>query len=325
MLQSANSRTAVISKFTYLKLLCAIVAFCFAGLSNIAAYSQVTIPPQGTDTGTQNLNQNVNPGVQGTGPGGREGGLDLNQDLVEIPISDDTRNQGFVGATGDNILSSEQGFVGAPAEANGLAEGASFGGGANDSSPVVGGGGGGRGGQGAGGFTPAQRIGTEIPRRGVRAKLRPSFYAPRPSGAVVSNRFQSRFLRQPGSGLVGNGYSISVQNRTAFVSGTVNSSVDSERIVRQLRLEPGVYRVVNQLSVNPNQQPVSTNSMQQNNSTAPAFSQPSAPSQIIQQGIIVQPQLNQLNRQPINQPEFGQPQIIQPQSTVVAPNQNRNF
>ena len=318
--------------------------FCF---SPQFSYSQIVTPPDGggVPDGAGQNNQNNPGGVGANAPGGRDGGLDFEEGLVDIEISENTRNQGFVGATSENIANSDDGFfVGAASDISGppLTDG-SFGG-TNQFTPSTSGGGGGAGPGGPGGGFNAGGTTNIITRRNIRARLTPSFYAPRPSAAAVSNRFQSRFNRQPGSNVVGNGYSISVEGRTATVNGSVNSRSDSERIIRQLRLEPGVYNIVNRLSVSQGQQPqgqqpISTNVRPQNgfvtpnvgpvfSGSAPAFSQP-IPNQIVP-GFSAAPQAVPFNQtqaiqtQPIQAP-VPQPVFNQPQGIIVAPTPFRNF
>ena len=153
--------------------------------------------------------------------------------------SENERNQGFVGATTTDIAGSEAGFAGAVSEQTGppLTDGASFGGGVNDIAPTI------------PGSANGENSSFTVIRKSIRARLRPSFYAPETSGEVVSSRFQSHFSRQPGSQLSGSGYTVTVTDRTAYIRGRVNTARDSERLERQLRLEPGVYRIVNELSV----------------------------------------------------------------------------
>jgi hypothetical protein len=131
-----------------------------------------------------------------------------------------------------------------------LSDGATFGGGVNDSvnSQFTGGStANARGGQQAG-FGAAEN-GVTVIRKSIRARLRPSFSAPRPTGQQVATRFNDHFYRQPTSQDVAGEYTINVQDRTAFLDGKINSRNDMERLVRQLRLEPGVYKVVNRLQV----------------------------------------------------------------------------
>lgn len=169
------------------------------------------------------------------GGAGAAGGAD---DLVSIETSENTRNQGFVGATAPGISAEPQdGFVGAVSEQSGppLANG-SFGGGVNDVAPPTI--------EAADGEADS----FTVTRRSIRARLRPSFSAPVIPNAVVTSRFQNHFSRQPSAGFTGDQYSVTVNNRTAYIRGRVNSFADSQRLERQLRLEPGVYRIVNELS-----------------------------------------------------------------------------
>ena len=130
-----------------------------------------------------------------------------------------------------------------------LAEGAFVAGGVNDSSNSnVNISGGNAGGGGAGGFGGATN-GVTITRRSMRSRVRPSFSAPKFSGQQVRSRFNNHFVLQPGSQTMAKSYSINVQDRTAVLNGSVSTKAESDRLVRQLRLEPGVYKVVNRLQV----------------------------------------------------------------------------
>ena len=222
-------------------------------LSASVAYGQVIdpgLPP--TDTPVQEPVTDT--GNQGSGETGNisdsgDGSLDLSESL-DIGFLDDTRNQGFIGATAPGIQ--ERGFVGAASDNSGpaLAEGATFGGGVND---TVGGGGGGgaRGNAGQGqGFGAAQdQNGFTVIRRSLRAQLRPRYDVKRVAPDVISSRFNNRFYRLPESDQFAGKFSISIENRTATIDGAVRSQEESDRIVRQLRLEPGVYKINNQLQV----------------------------------------------------------------------------
>ncbi len=196
-------------------------------------------------------------GDQG-GQGGQGGQIsdtgDANLDLSEslaIEISPDTRNQGFVGATAPRIQ--EFGFVGAASDNSGppLSEGATFGGGVNDS--VGGGGGGGARGTAAGagqGFGAAgAENGFTVIRSNLRTRLKPSYTYPTVSSAAISSRFNNRFYRLPEAENFAGQFSVSIQNRTATISGAVRTQQESDQIVRQLRLEPGVYSIDNQLKI----------------------------------------------------------------------------
>jgi len=283
-----------------------LVAIAFVLTQSTNAVGQ-QIPDQQFPDNTQNQNQNqFNQGTNTQAGGDLDGDVDLSEGNVNIEVSENTRNQGFVGATTQDISNQETGFIGAASEMSGppLVDGQNFGGGVNQFTPTIpaannnAAGGGGQ--QGFGGTGN----GVTIQRRSLRARLRPSFYAPPVPGRVVSNRFQSHFSRQPGSQLTGQGYSVRVENRTAFINGTVNTRADSERLERQLRLEPGVYKIVNELSISDN-----ANNRNPNRGTAPVATQP----QFIQSAPIVESQIISAP-QPVlvGQPIIGQPVISQP-------------
>ena len=184
----------------------------------------------------------------GGGAGTTDGGENVNLDgAAELDFGGvpDMRNQGFVGATAPGIT--ENGFVGAGSQTFGeLAEGATFGGGVNDSatSSIPSGSGGG----GAGGFNGANAGGSVI-RSNLRTRLRPAFAAPSIPSRVVEGNFNSNLARQPtAQSLVGR-YQVRIENKTAIVTGVVDTQADADRLIRQLRLQPGVYGIVSQLQV----------------------------------------------------------------------------
>ena len=233
----------------------AVAFFSIAILSTSLSFGQgnvdqfPTLPDTGNvDNGnvTNNNNGNNNGGNTTNVTDGGETDVNVADNAVNINVTDDQRNQGFIGS--NSVRIQESGFIGAPGEiaGPGLADDATLGGGVNNqggSSVSIGTGG------GRGGFNAAADNGFTVPRRSVRARLVPSFYSPpRPSQQVVS-RFTNHFQQQPSAWQTGNNYSINIQNRTAFVNGTVGTRADSERLVRQLRLEPGVYKIVNQLQI----------------------------------------------------------------------------
>lgn len=193
---------------------------------------QVPAGQQGGDTGGPNAPVDFG-----------DGEIDLSEPIVGIEPSDDTRNQGFVGANAATM--NAEGFVGAGGELSGsaLAEDATFGGGVNNSSniPVLGGRG--------GGGQATQPLGFTVTRRGIRARLRPVFSAPRLSAPEIVNRFGDRLSRQPGSQPLVGQYSVTVNNRTAVLSGNIRTRQQADHLVRQLRLEPGIYKIVDRLRV----------------------------------------------------------------------------
>ena len=210
---------------------------------NLPPLAQPDANQNPTQQPTTNNNNNQGSGDNQITEGEGVGDLD---DAIDLQPTPDQRNQGFIGS--NSVRIQESGFIGAPGEiaGPGLADDATLGGGVNNqggSSVSIGTGG------GRGGFNAAADNGFTVPRRSVRARLVPSFYSPpRPSQQVVS-RFTNHFQQQPSAWQTGNNYSINIQNRTAFVNGTVGTRADSERLVRQLRLEPGVYKIVNQLQI----------------------------------------------------------------------------
>ena len=154
-----------------------------------------------------------------------------------------------------------------------MTDGASFGGGVNNSGNQAEGGGGGLGGGGGagginGGFDGAGPLGGgtengfQVTRRSVRARLVPQINVRPVPGAQIASRFQNRLARQPAPQLAGPPFpnqaftstaapsvNVRVENRTAILTGYVNSPAERDRWERQLRLEPGVYRIVNQIEV----------------------------------------------------------------------------
>ena len=163
----------------------------------------------------------------------------------------DNRNQGFVGATAPGI--SENIFVGAASQTFGdLADGASFGGGVNDRSTNsipsgAGGGNAGAGRGGAGGFTGTSS--GSVIRSSLRTRLRPAFAAPVVPPQVTEFNFNDNLARQPSAQSLLGRYQVSIENKTATVVGVVNSQADADRLIRQLKLQPGIYGIVNQLQV----------------------------------------------------------------------------
>jgi hypothetical protein len=227
-------------------------------------------------------------GVTGGGGGGQSGSdgmveptvLDLGGDI------EDTRNQGFVGATSVGIQ--ERGFVGATSENSGppLSDGGTFGGGVNGSGTQAGGGGGRQGGgfgNGLGGFNggfggqglggAGTQNGFVVIRQNLRTNLVPRFYAPAVNGQQTAIRFQQRIARQPMPIAVASpsvampggiqlapamqllpvapmdSVQVIIENRTATLIGRTETLEERDRWERQLRLEPGVDRIVNQIEV----------------------------------------------------------------------------
>ncbi len=188
-------------------------------------------------------------GTSGTSVGGGEIETFTGEDAVLSGTNEDVRNQGFVGATGTRI--EELGFVGPAGEISGppLAEGASFGGGVNDAAATGSfGGGNARRNQQTGFGAIGQGKGFQVIRKGVRTSLTPRFASPTYSTAEISNRFNNRIRRQPVIQNDGGGLVVSINNRVATVSGYAKSEAECNRFIRQLRLEPGIDHINDQIS-----------------------------------------------------------------------------
>ena len=118
----------------------------------------------------------------------------------------------------------------------------------NGSGGGVGGGGGnfrGGGNQNA----SAAALSFQVARQSIRTHVIPSFRVPVQSDAqVVSTRFQNRIARLPATRSIG-GINVRMDGRTAVLSGSVGTQAESRRVERMARLEPGVYRIQNQIQV----------------------------------------------------------------------------
>ena len=202
---------------------------------------QQPVTQQPTATPTTNLTTEL--------PQGEE--VELTRDF------EDLRNQGFIGSTAEIVSSS--GFVGAATEQSGspIVEGKSFGGGINEGfTPVTSGsgGGGGFGGGtrgGGGGFGTTSQLGFTVNRRSVpiRVRLRPQFASPIVTSSQLISRFNQNFYSQPSTVNLNGNFQVTIANDTATVQGSVATMQDANRIIDQLRLQPGVYRIENQLSI----------------------------------------------------------------------------
>ncbi|MFT5304158.1 MAG: hypothetical protein ACI87E_002650 [Mariniblastus sp.] len=192
----------------------------------------------GGDVGTDTTGNTTNAPDASIGEG--RGGVGDIGGSIDIETTPDQRNQGFIGQTAEGIQS--LGFIGRPGEISGpgLSDDATLGGGVNDSIQNN---------FNIGSNNAGAQNGFSVTRRNVRARIRPRFYAPQRSPNQVVSQFQNRFISQPGSTIAPESYTIRVENKTAFLSGAVRNQAESQRLVRQLRLEPGVYKIDNQLQV----------------------------------------------------------------------------
>lgn len=178
------------------------------------------------------------------------------------PTAVDERNQGFIGPNAQQIIT--QGFVGASTQLSGgqPADGTFFGGGVNTQGAGAGGGVGGAQGlratgntgglnrNGMGGLGGFGNNATAGVRRNVRNRLVNQVQVNRVPAAEVAQRFTTRLDRIPLAVNAGNDVKIALEKGTAVLTGSVPSSEAASRIERQLRLEPGVYKIDNRLEVN---------------------------------------------------------------------------
>ena len=86
-------------------------------------------------------------------------------------------------------------------------------------------------------------------RRNVRNRLVNQVQVNRVPPAEVAQRFSTRLDRIPLVAGVATGVEIAVENGTAVLTGTVPSVEAANKLERQLRLEPGVYRIDNRLEI----------------------------------------------------------------------------
>jgi hypothetical protein len=216
--------------------------------------------PVTTPTNGQNFGGSG--GSTGAG-GGSTGAIDPTQSLslsqdVEVPeiiVPTNVRNEvPFVGPSSANPVFNPFEGVGALGGAGGGAGGLGSQIGGSAFGGQLGGGqfganqfGGQFGGQ-LGGFGQQNGL---IQRKNVRAVLRPAFASPVVTGTQISNRFENRLYRIPSIQRLGGSENVrvTVTDGTAVISGNVQSSDARTKIERMAKLEPGIYRVVNQLEI----------------------------------------------------------------------------
>lgn len=221
--------------------------------------------PGGFDPGPGGIGDSPTQSTPGQGPGGGGvgggGGFDptgqpteINPAVNQLATTADTRNQGFVGSTSDRIR--EFGFVGAASPTSGppLAPGASFGGGNNTGRGARAGGfagGGGFNNRMGAGFSPfGAQNGFEVFRGGgLRTTWTMNFTTPKVEPAKVVADFNSSYRNLPVSQGSSQGHKIELVDTTAIVTGTVSTREEADRLINQLRLQPGVYKIDNRLEV----------------------------------------------------------------------------
>ncbi len=107
-----------------------------------------------------------------------------------------------------------------------------------------------RGGAGSAGGTASAGNGFEVARMGLRTRLVRSFSVVRPPNTVaVSTRFAQRLGRIPVVQSSSREVNVSVEGRTAILTGSASSPAERDRIERMARLEPGIYQIENRIVV----------------------------------------------------------------------------
>lgn len=196
----------------------------------------------GVDNG--NVVDNGNFGNQGGGGGGNlpgDGG-DFLEGVGEM-IADE-RAQGFVGPTASAIESGDTGDIGGSP---------GFIGPTKDRIEATSGGAeiqreGGSAGQGS---AAGETNGVFISRSSVRTRVVPNFsFDPIPN-AVISRGFEQRLRRLPmdGRGSASQGVRVQIEGTTALISGVAANQQAIDDMLGQLRMEPGVYRIINDVRI----------------------------------------------------------------------------
>ncbi len=98
-------------------------------------------------------------------------------------------------------------------------------------------------------FGMGNQNGFEAQRGGVRAVLVNRIETPLLEPAVVQSRLSERLTRLPGLANVSDRVQVSLSNGQAVVTGNFQSVAELDRFVRQLQLEPGVYRIDNRATI----------------------------------------------------------------------------
>lgn len=110
-------------------------------------------------------------------------------------------------------------------------------------------GGGARGNQARGG-QGLQAGNNVIIRKSLRTRLSSRIVLASPSSSrQVSSRFQQRLTRIPTTDLASQGVQVRVENKIAYLTGVVGSTQERNRVERMARLEPGIYKIQNQIQV----------------------------------------------------------------------------
>ncbi|MEM9413703.1 MAG: BON domain-containing protein [Planctomycetota bacterium] len=226
------------------------------GLSEDQLTNQIIESAGGGDAGAANTQ-----GDSFNSGGAQGGGADFSalfqdntglEGATSTPV-DERADHGFVGVSSSNPFDTEVPFifVGPTApDSNGAANSGFLGGRGGGG---FGGNGFGGGGGAGGGFGSARAIPTNgfdvLRTSSSRARMVPRFRSSSISPDFVAARVTRRLSSLPATRSFSNQLNISMQGRTAVVTGTANSQQQLNRFLRQLRFEPGVSKIDNQASI----------------------------------------------------------------------------
>ncbi len=86
---------------------------------------------------------------------------------------------------------------------------------------------------------------------GLRGEFNPVFMSNSPPVQIdrVPQQFNASFAHQPASQYFAGQYQVQMDGSTAVVTGRVASQADANQLISQLRLQPGIYKIENQLEV----------------------------------------------------------------------------
>ncbi|HMP80464.1 MAG TPA: BON domain-containing protein, partial [Pirellulaceae bacterium] len=93
------------------------------------------------------------------------------------------------------------------------------------------------------------RNGFEVQRGSVRAVLVNRIELPPQNNVPIQSRLPERLERLPGMADLNNRVQVVIEGGQAVVTGNFNSVAELDRFVRQLQLEPGVYRIDNRATI----------------------------------------------------------------------------
>jgi len=226
----------------------------------IAAFSTLSLTAQQTggggtptvDPGASQTTQNTptaNDNSQTQGSFETGGDFDFNNlvdqlTLPEIPEIENNRNQPFVGRS---LQRFEDSGIKAHPRSNATSPGSVFSSGGSSGRSFAGGRGGNANRQGL-----QAGSGNSVIRRSLRTRLVPRITVSVPvTPELVASRFQQRLANNPVTRADFQGVQVRLDNKTAVLTGQVRTPDIKARIESMARLEPGIYRIDNQIKVQP--------------------------------------------------------------------------